>query len=1069
MEDKYISEYIHIGLGTSPNKADLAIVSINEGAALGELNEFVLREYGYNNQILNKLSLSKGFDIVELDAKPILFIVTVGSGNTENNLRNNLFQAISINFEFLRNRKIWIPLMGTGIGGLSFSESYNITINILDALREYIIKFNCQFLISIPDNFEGEDLFSEITKNVYKHELINKTNFKGKIGDDRTSIILKNTNSTFYLVGSIWGDAGDQSQIFYEEGVWKNGYENGSYSEIINSIKVGDVIINKSTFATKGGKNYLRIKAFGIITENPKNGILLKVNWFFKLQNFIDIEGLSFYRDTITAPSIVDLKKIFSSLESGDFDELELIFSDTLRYIDSLENGLDLIDSSVTSLAGLISDSDVGIDYLEISKDVNAFAKVISAKSFEPPLAVAVLGKWGSGKSFFMRKLKEKIEDLSNNNRHQAYCDGIAHVHFNAWSYMDANLWASIVTRIFESLDNYIKSSVASEEEIKKIEEQLFQKLNISKEKLSLISIQKDKLEKKINLLELQQKHIQKELGSKISKIRQSTLIDIISKVNSEFNSVGKIETTLNENATFVNTAEKFEDIVPREYWINPTEFCNQFKSANTFIKAFFFRKNIAKNIGWLVLLLLLVLLAPVFTYLINLLLSWQDFTLTNTQWVYLSVYGTIFTRAIDTFLKLKRQIAPFWNLKETYEIEKRNALFKFSQEEKALKLEIDNSREEIILIDKQITANEELKINLEFKLKAATSTEALYNFIEKRANSEDYKKHLGIVSLIRKDFEILSGLLLGHNTELVTNKESKDFKDMFDKPLERIILYIDDLDRCPEERVVEVLEAINLLMAFPLFVVIVGVDPRWIKTSLIEKYNKQFLSEDVTDRITALNYLEKIFQIPFCLKDAGDVSIKHMIKSLVQVKPNLSNIDIKNNVEKVDDLSVKTDFNYALKNESQRETITITTALEDQNNYESIEVLEISESESEILQAMSEIIGNNPRAIKRFVNTYRIIKTHEDFNFYEKNKEGQLYAIAFLLALSLGKHNSCMKKFENFIGVTQYKEYTLDFLKVDLHIIYNIIENNTHIMKLTLDDFNRNYEFVKRFTFFNF
>jgi hypothetical protein len=39
-------------------------------------------------------------------------------------------------------------------------------------------------------------------------------------------------------------------------------------------------------------------------------------------------------------------------------------------------------------------------------------------------------------------------------------------------------------------------------------------------------------------------------------------------------------------------------------------------------------------------------------------------------------------------------------------------------------------------------------------------------------------------------------------------------------------VLYIDDLDRCPPRRVVEVLTAMQLLLALPLFVVVVAVDP---------------------------------------------------------------------------------------------------------------------------------------------------------------------------------------------------------------------------------------------------
>ena len=41
---------------------------------------------------------------------------------------------------------------------------------------------------------------------------------------------------------------------------------------------------------------------------------------------------------------------------------------------------------------------------------------------------------------------------------------------------------------------------------------------------------------------------------------------------------------------------------------------------------------------------------------------------------------------------------------------------------------------------------------------------------------------------------------------------------------MQRIVLYVDDLDRCPSDRVVELLEAVHLLLAFALFVVVVGV-----------------------------------------------------------------------------------------------------------------------------------------------------------------------------------------------------------------------------------------------------
>src|SRR5205814_8560492 len=94
---------------------------------------------------------------------------------------------------------------------------------------------------------------------------------------------------------------------------------------------------------------------------------------------------------------------------------------------------------------------------------------------------------------------------------------------------------------------------------------------------------------------------------------------------------------------------------------------------------------------------------------------------------------------------------------------------------------------------------------------------------------------------------------------------------------IDRIILYIDDLDRCPEDKVFAVLQAVHLLLAFPLFVVVVGVDPRWLLHSL--KRNVQAFEDESTQademqdeedmhwESTPLNYLDKIFQIPFTLR----------------------------------------------------------------------------------------------------------------------------------------------------------------------------------------------------------
>jgi hypothetical protein len=111
---------------------------------------------------------------------------------------------------------------------------------------------------------------------------------------------------------------------------------------------------------------------------------------------------------------------------------------------------------------------------------------------------------------------------------------------------------------------------------------------------------------------------------------------------------------------------------------------------------------------------------------------------------------------------------------------------------------------------------------------------------------------------------------------------------------VDRIILYIDDLDRCPEGKVVDVLQAVHLLLAFKLFVVVVGVDPRWLLHSLAERSdvfseeNASPAPKEVGGRkrywsSTPMDYLEKIFQIPLHLKPMGEEGFGALVNALTR------------------------------------------------------------------------------------------------------------------------------------------------------------------------------------------
>lgn len=1021
------NQSIDVKVSANPNDCDMAIVPVDIFGNKNDTIREVIDLYGYERSIFDRIVLNKGFDLINGQKKSILFIVTYGNGLPSELIKKNLASAVDFYKEHLNGKTIWVPLMVSNSGDLSTKNNYEITLEILKQFLKNYPYNNTKFIIALPNTPLGLQIEKELI-------------FENIDANDQTIEKILNSKVEFHLVGSNW-ENNDQSNRFYEEGIWENGYGTAKFGDRVNKINVGDVLLNKSTYAKSSGENYLRIKGIGIVTENIQDSTTIQCEWIYKNLN-IDIKNLSHYRDTISQPSVKGLQTIIDNLNQE-------ILSNILQSINDLK--------AKTSIVGVLNDAIDGQDYLNIKKDVDAFASVIAAKSFEPPLAIALFGKWGSGKSFFMRKLKGRIEQLSQHNPEQQFCQGIAHVHFNAWSYMDANLWASIVSRIFEGLNEYITNDNEAKENTDEINKQLSQNLTVTKEEIKELTTQKEKITSQIQTLEKEKNDSQELLKNNIKSIRKKTLIDIVEKVNKKFNVTEQIEDTLHNNPTFVKSKEEFEKIVPRKYWSNPEAFLKELNSINTFVHAFFKRAKLKTNILWVFTIIIILALTPLLTYLINLLLNWHDFRFTQLQLFKITVVGGFFVRFIDTYTKLKKQIAPFWEIKAKYDLKKENAIFKFELEQKAKQIEIEKCRDEILQINEQININKELVASIEFKIQNAISTETLYNFIEKRANSDDYKKHLGIISLIRKDFEILSDLLTGHQSELNSNNDSPTFNELFEKPLERIILYVDDLDRCPEDRVVEVLEAVNLLMAFPLFVVIVGVDPRWVKTALEKKYNKQLNGHDVS----VSDYLEKIFQIPFHLKDADDNNVKFMIERIAGISPFFSS---STSMSQGDDSVIK-----PLKPEDEGtkdpETHLPIKTIRSKNLVAS---LKLSEAEINELKKFSKFIGNNPRAIKRYINIYKIIKSHDDSS--SKNFE-DFKIIMFLLALPLGHYKDFhkeiisefelnnLKKFKEIFNSKTSYTYATDVKSI-------MIENNIDIGENKIQTLRENYYLIQRFSF---
>lgn len=969
------------------------------------------------------------------------------------------------------------------------TENSEVDITILD-LRDIFDLGNRNIP---PDDFE-DNLGSKagtfnpkqqdpVSENTSKEETENTASKNSEYNHIEFLALPEVQERHFFVVGAQWGNH-EQSLRFIDQGVWENGITNEAVKHLVNTIQVGDILIQRGSKSNPKNPS-LYVTAMGIVTENFQNEDRLKVDWV--LHNFgYSIPSIEGYTENITAPSeeeIAQILKPFNNVNLGKFSKklIPIIAPHTLQ-----------------TLAGLISDADIGEDYLDITKDVAAFSRVIAAKNFLPPLAIALFGKWGSGKSFFMRKLKEQIEELSAQQGGTHFCSGIAQVHFNAWSYMDTNLWASMVTRIFEGLQQYISNDTKAKDSKKAIEKALNSKLNSTTQELERLQIEKNLVDSQLSDLQSKKTTLKEHLDKKIKSIKENTLLALLKKVDTTFNVETKIKTALENNPSMKQNIEEFSQIVPKEYWKTPDELYEQTTSTVTFLKYFFDAKNWWRNILWMLGIIIIIIGVPLAVSYIGAVVGLTDLSLSPETWSLLTIVGGLTIRGINTYTKMQPLVASFWEIRKDYAIQKEKATQTFEQEQKALAEEVENIRREIETLNHQITLTTQQKTTLQFKLDNALSTEALYSFIERKSESKDYAKHLGIISTIRKDFEILSELFTDHTSEVkkLDKETTKRFLKLFNHPLERIILYIDDLDRCPEERVVEVLEAVNLLMAYPLFVVVVGVDPRWVKNALYKRHQLQFTSQNENNNlevITPSAYLEKIFQVPFNLKKASDSSVKFMLKTLAETKP----LSVLTSESVTDSLTEKPAIETSseasekatLKDEtilkpttSSEETTPLdaNTSLSEAKKLPPIEIesLTFSESEITLIQTMSPVVGSSPRAIKRFVNIFRIVKAHEDYPNNMSPVETSM--VLFLLALPIGKYKNLYFHFTDFMKLNGKNEKIETFFttlenakdpnkllkKSALELKKILASDGTKLLETSCSKLSAHYPLLQRFSY---
>lgn len=666
---------------------------------------------------------------------------------------------------------------------------------------------------------------------------------------------------------------------------------------------------------------------------------------------------------------------------------------------------------TVSWLAVVNNDRPDGTDLLDFENDVNAFAKVITHGENVTPLSIGLFGDWGSGKSFFMEKLRDKVDYLDSD-------DEIVQIWFNAWHYAEGELWASLVTHIFECLANGgLLDAEKLDEEQRELRRQLLQELTITRQELS-------KLEEKKKELQGQKKEAAEKVDNLLrsrveaeANLSRISLRDVFSEVTLSTDEREKLDSVLDE----LNLSEKIQTGAEALQAISDL-------SASSSRMRLMFQKALAPGfsirlaVQMFVILAALIVVPVISTFAMEELEFLPDIFAKVTEGLAIALAGIYWLN--DKAVFVRNQLSKFVKIREGI-CERAEALRKTKDTERLeqetqlsdLVREIENAK-----LDYEGKSRESLA--LEKKLDSLEPSQLLNSFIHNRAESDDYKKHLGLISLVRRDFERL--------TVLMDRQQNAGQGAQADLPMiRRIVLYIDDLDRCPPDQVVRVLEAINLLLSTSLFVVVVGVDARWVYQSLKRKY-PALLGDDVQGRlakgadngdlnndlarpgatmpsldsakIPVVHYLEKIFQVPFWLRPMGEKGYTNLIDNLAGelsertgpvfgTKQDRASFtvdpgDLADNGGRARPPDDGAQDQVAYNADTVPESNGIDQDSPDPSrsrqansggarvpDFEQPELLVLSEQERTYMKALGVLVGRSPRGVKRFVNVYSLLR----------------------------------------------------------------------------------------------
>lgn len=710
---------------------------------------------------------------------------------------------------------------------------------------------------------------------------------------------------------------------------------------------------------------------------------------------------------------------------------------DKSNVVTALRNLCAMFSANLSQPLG--ADTVEGEDTLGIKTEVYALAETLLLRNVETPLAVGILGGWGSGKSFvmhLMQKEMRRIRSLEVSNGWQAddsefYVGHIYPIEFNAWTYAKSDLWASLMQTIFMELNRQLSleqlftkeqllkgganwlelNQLGEKERLALLETEVgkdtvaawrrgetpdslweaYHQMRATEIK-AMVSAVETRAEKEEALTSLQKSYqtAQEEIPQ---AARQAVWKEILE--TAVFSPIAtEIQNTLRDQ-TYTTADGKVVHIFSDEDLEDLTKLSIKLKQFRPTMTGMWQWDNVKKSLlerKWVLGTAVLLILASIgAAWLSEQLTQFAQSATVVSITTFLASFGSIAAAAFRTYQEWMDEIQRWaGGIQDVHTLAAEMLQSKESQITTAVAKDFSQQKEaleqEIAALTAQIDDHRQ-------RMGIAGQFTSLFDFVLARLGTGDYEKRLGALHQTQADLQELTDTLTVNGEEDLHAAAKQAF---FPRGPARVVLFIDDLDRCPPPKVVEVLEAVQLLLRTKLFVIVLGLDTRYVTRALEKEYDR-ILTRDGDP--SGLDYIEKIIQIPYRVRPIEPANLPSFLASqMVMIEEEGTGQTAVTTGQPTPTASTN---DYAGSDNSGYTPITTPTG-ETPRALETIQpqVIKFHPDDFADLMHACTVIGLTPRSIKRLINVLKLIKVFW-FRTNQYKKPHQVRTVISLLALS--------------------------------------------------------------------